>query len=429
LENFTLRAMMQLAARIITHKESLPFWNGLIAAGEGPEKEKIRFHVPPRPENKLTDEKVLEHLTKVAGNIRFHFKAFQDLAYRIERHLEDDSVGGHCAGYCPRVKDSAPGFAQLAALLIFAGDAEKPSFSKEQLEAIFEPEDDKEPESDGEECDTALWCVWRDGKPTVQDTPFAQIWLNLNHMPGYDMSNDDWQKMTISELRTVIVLGATKICHEFSHAVTNIYFPDLGEPYMNTDNIAEAGFAFESYIFGGSTRPGQMPHQNWPCYLMVSAWPNYSSWKVYDRPLELNSFGKAAVPDAAHFFPRPFRWERFLEQGFWDESETRYNSVKKLWLRSGEVLYENITIAADETPEAPPRGTRVRLTPAELEDQRFIANRNKRREAMEANKARWDRYCDEAEDRKKKFIDNGGLRVFDEAWAWCTKHYDERVFL
>jgi hypothetical protein len=71
----------------------------------------------------------------------------------------------------------------------------------------------------------------------------------------------------------------------------------------------------------------------------------------------------------------------------------------------------------------------VRLTPEELEYQRFLAKRDKRRETMEANKSRWDRHCDQAEDRKEEFIDNGGLRVFDEAWACCTKHFDERVFV
>jgi hypothetical protein len=42
------------------------------------------FHVPARrsktPENALSEKETLDHLAKVAGNVRFHFKAFQDSA-------------------------------------------------------------------------------------------------------------------------------------------------------------------------------------------------------------------------------------------------------------------------------------------------------------------------------------------------------------
>jgi hypothetical protein len=282
LENVMLRAMMQLAARIIAHKDRLPFWNGLIAAAKGPEEEKSRFHVPPRPGNKLTDEKVLEHLTQVAGNIRFHFKKFQDLAHRIEGHLENVASGGYCASFSPDVTNPEPGFARLATLIFFAGDVEQPSFSKEQLEALFEPRDDKEPETSGEESSTTTFNAWRDGKLTLQDTPSPQVSMNLNRIQAYDMSNDDWQKMTNSELRAAVITGASKICHEFAHAMTEIYFLGRSEPYMNTDNIAEAGFAFENYVFGGGLVPGETPDKDYPSYIMVMTWPNYASWKAHD---------------------------------------------------------------------------------------------------------------------------------------------------
>jgi hypothetical protein len=64
-----------------------------------------------------------------------------------------------------------------------------------------------------------------------------------------------------------------------------------------------------------------------------------------------------------------------------------------------------------------------------MEYERFIAKRNARRAAMEENKARWDRYCDQAEDKKEEFLDAGGLRVFDKFWAWCTRNFDKNVFL
>ena len=84
---------------------------------------------------------------------------------------------------------------------------------------------------------------------------------------------------------------------------------------------------------------------------------------------------------------------------------------------------------ADETPISNTRDKRVRLGDAKMEYQQFAAKRARRREAIEARKVRWDRYCDKAEDKKEALLDDGCLHVFDEAWAGCTKHCDERVFL
>jgi hypothetical protein len=71
----------------------------------------------------------------------------------------------------------------------------------------------------------------------------------------------------------------------------------------------------------------------------------------------------------------------------------------------------------------------VRLSDAQMEYNRIVARREERRERMQANKARWDRYCDKADERRESFLDNGGLRVFDEAWVKCTNHFDENIFL
>lgn len=156
--------------------------------------------------------------------------------------------------------------------------------------------------------------------------------------------------------------------------------------------------------------------------IMVTPWPNYQLWEPYaygGQCLEITKFSKVSLPALASYCPRKFRWECFLEQSFWDESEPRYKALKKLWLRAHDAYYTDLTIAADETPVANTRDKRVRLSDAKMEYNRIVARRERRREVMEASKARWDRYCDKAEEKTEEFLDNGGLRVFDAAWAGC----------
>ena len=432
LENLLLRAMMQLASRIITDKDSLGFWAGIIKAAEGPESEKHHYYVPARrldtPENALLGKKVLDHLLKVADNIRFHFKAFQDLRYRIWDHMEADQVA-FCTVWSDDVAGPERRLAQLSAL-ISAGNGEQPSFDMEQLEAILQPESDDETESDEEP--TQVCCGWRDGKCITQETPFPHIFLNLNGMFGYDTSNDDWQRMNISQIRLTILRGADTICHEFAHAMMYIYFPNQEEPHMNTESVAEAGLSFSNHVFGGILS-AHTDAQGFNEDLKVTPWPEYKLWSHYVEifgPLELSDFSKAAMPATVIYYPMNFRWECFLGQSFWDEDGPRwYNAVRKLWLRIHEAHYFDPTMAADETPVANTRDERVRLCDSKMEYQRIVAKRERRREAMKASKVRWDRYCDKAEDKKEEFLDGGGLRVFDEAWAGCTKHCDRNVFL
>jgi hypothetical protein len=433
LENLVLRAMMQLSTRILTHKDTLPFWTGIIKAAE--ESEKHRYHVPSRrvdnQKTALSDKKALDRLVSIAGKVRFHFKAFQDLRHRIPDHYERNQAG-YCGPSSPVVKDPEFRLAELEALISAKG-MKTPSFDMDQLEAIFEPEADKEPEycDGGEQCTCVqTFCGWQDGKPVTQDTTFAHVNLNLNYLTGYDMSNDDWQKLTVSKLRMNILTGATTLSHEFTHAVIQLSFPDTPEPpQMNDEVVREDGFSFENYVFGGTLDSNEDTEGN-RGDIMIVPFPNFERWEGYawdGAMLELTNFSKVALPATVGYCPKRFRWECFLEQDFWDESEIRYNTFKKLWLRVHDAYYTDPTMAADETPVANTRDKRVRLSDAQMEYNRIVARREERRERMQANKARWDRYCDKADERRQEFLDNGGLRVFDEAWVECTEHFVENV--
>jgi len=115
--------------------------------------------------------------------------------------------------------------------------------------------------------------------------------------------------MTISQLRLGILSGADTICHKFTHAMTDIYFPDQPEPQMNAESVCEAGFSFENYVFGGmlvARRDGDGILDQ----LMVQPWPDYDQWSLYalcDMILGLSNFSRAALPDQIVYTPMNFR--------------------------------------------------------------------------------------------------------------------------
>jgi hypothetical protein len=115
----------------------------------------------------------------------------------------------------------------------------------------------------------------------TQDTFYPHIFLNLNHMVGYDMSSDDWQKLTVSQLRLSILMGAVTICHEFAHAIIQTHFSDMpSRPHMNAEVVSEDGCSFENYVLGGITAT-TTDDEGHPNHLMVRPWPHYEEWVVY----------------------------------------------------------------------------------------------------------------------------------------------------
>jgi hypothetical protein len=222
------------------------------------------FHVPARrsktPENALSEKETLDHLAKVAGNVRFHFKAFQDLRHRIESNCETDEMGFMIAVWCPDVEDPELRLAELATRIFFEGDVEKPYLDMEQLEAILEPKheddstDDEEPTSDSERRRTITFCGWRDGKP-----------------------------------------------------VTQVALQD--EPFMNAESVAECGCSFTNYVFGGNM---DLAHDTdgAPLGIVIKPWPEFSFWKVYadgGQTLGLSDFSKKALPSPVFHYPAEYK--------------------------------------------------------------------------------------------------------------------------
>jgi hypothetical protein len=80
LGNFMIHSALQLATRVITHEDTLPFWAGLIDCAKSSKDEEAKeFHVRARKRIDAAKEKeVLDYLTYAAGRIRIHLMSFEE---------------------------------------------------------------------------------------------------------------------------------------------------------------------------------------------------------------------------------------------------------------------------------------------------------------------------------------------------------------
>lgn len=88
-DNIIVLAAMQLASRILTHVDTLPFWVGILDCID-PDTGKVSSDFKVHPSKHLSPQrnvKVLDHLSRFAERVRFHHKANEvsrTLGFRID---------------------------------------------------------------------------------------------------------------------------------------------------------------------------------------------------------------------------------------------------------------------------------------------------------------------------------------------------------
>ena len=89
-----VRIILQLATKLLTHDDTLPFWAGILDCARGPRQEVARFHVYPRRRlNGARKAETLRQLDRFADEVRIHFRQFE----------EEDGQGGTSAGFANNI--------------------------------------------------------------------------------------------------------------------------------------------------------------------------------------------------------------------------------------------------------------------------------------------------------------------------------------
>jgi hypothetical protein len=256
----------------------------------------------------------------------------------------------------------------------------------------------------------------RNGEAVVQKNAFAHVWMNVDEIEGHDMSNDDWLDSTVSGVQASVVTCASTIGHEFAHAMVLLTLGGhVEEPHFNGEALTddnETGYSWENFVFGGSL---QINEGN----LCMIPSPNFNNGWNFNADdedfLVLIGPGEGAPPPTPYRCVDKQKWQRLLEQSFWDQTDRK--AFKKLWLRGGGVEYADAYLSEGGEVSASPSEKRVCLDEVERERQRVHALRKK---VLQACKS---------EERRAVFQESRGKCFLDHAWSNCTKHYDENVFL
>lgn len=275
-DNIITRASMQLASRILTHDDTLPFWASILDCRDlkdGTVGEVFEAH----SSSHLSAERkaqILDHLRSFANRVRFHYKAKE----------------GN----------------KILDLGVKRGD---PDWNGAMAGAYF---------------------AYRNGRPLVETEypPFANIVLDPNDMDGYDQAAKSWKRFKISKLKRKIIHGARLLCHEVAHGLMTHTIAFAEEPALEGEPMVETGFALENFLFGGVVR---RDHDG----IRLSSWPNEAIWDEYSAsgvtiPLRGPKSRGSPAPEC---LLSPDTYECFLTDEFWEETEVREGRFKKMWLR------------------------------------------------------------------------------------------------
>lgn len=400
-DNILVRAILQLATNFITHDDTLPFWAGIVECGLGPPG-KTPFRVHPRKKlSAARKAETLQHLEKFAELVRFHFKVFEEC------------LAGYSSGKRP--KEGEPDYDPARDPWAPGGWCKCPV---------------------NEYCDCRQGAVYayRDGKPVVlDDVLFQHVFLNAEWIEGFDQSSEEWRDMTIPEVKKEIFVQAVILCHEFAHALMNHHCE--AEVPMNDEPVAETGFCWENFVFGGMVRDTPYdPHLgNSVIRTHVVQWPDLRIFEKYsegEAAMPIRYFGK--LQDQRELPFDASRCTRFLDQSFWDAKKPS-KDFKKMWLKpyiEAPMHYGEYHTFNPEAYEKPVEvsAKKRRLSDATMERERLYASRLRRAELILARPGRESRYLEKLEERKEEFHEREKHKL-NALWESCTENLEIEIFL
>lgn len=156
----------------------------------------------------------------------------------------------------------------------------------------------------------------------------AHIVIDVEKMQGYDPSAPNYDQHTVNELRHSIIRNAGTLCHEFAHAIAFLELQTLIEPEFNNEPFAEAGHAFENFLWGGtlvgpSGSDGLWLHR-WPPAGRLSAYNGNGVFRTGIHAPE-------AIPAPGGQWVEPQVYGRLLHDHFWDSERVERGQA---WLQA-----------------------------------------------------------------------------------------------
>lgn len=265
---FMLHSAMQLETQMITHDDALPFWAALMdsaRSGEGDAKRSTRSPVrTPERLDAAKKQEVLDYLHQAAANIRVHLKPFSKGEVKTR------------AGFC----------------------------------CAFPLEQDG---SDKRTNRPEFYHGCQDGKPALKDY-FVHLYMNIEVLVDFNMWTCDWMRRTAADLREAMLTFATELCHQFAHAMADIFLRTAVNLLGSTTKPSSSlGFSFEQFIFDGRLNPGG-DGGFWD-----APWPDYSTEQFCANGAgkqDLCAFGRATLPPPETWVLGDKVWQQLFEQRF-----------------------------------------------------------------------------------------------------------------
>nr|OQO28399.1 hypothetical protein B0A51_04892 [Rachicladosporium sp. CCFEE 5018] len=139
-----------------------------------------------------------------------------------------------------------------------------------------------------------------------------------------------WQQMKVADLQKAWFHIATTLLHELAHAAVNFAYRGrlrkgcrVSQVFFMEEPCAEAGFAYETYVFGGLPYFRDYGLHTW---VKFNSWPSQAICRQYEEETE-NGLRKGItergdVPENTSYFRTP--WDevgRFFKASFWGAND------------------------------------------------------------------------------------------------------------